>query len=202
MKVLLVDAYDSFVFIIEQYLKTLGLQTVTLRCDDPCLEREIRNVATDFILLGPGPGRPEDARYPELIREVNGAIPILGVCLGHQAIGLAFGGNVICAGNIMHGKSSLISNDGLGVFTHTSGKPFMAARYHSLIVSSDVLPPELVITANSDNDGYIMGLRHRTMPIEGVQFHPESIATDSGLSIFDSFLKNYLYPEIKRPVYN
>lgn len=202
MKVLLVDAYDSFVYIIEQYLKSLELETVTLRCDDPRLAGALESPDTDFVLLGPGPGRPEEAGYPDLIRRLNGAKPILGVCLGHQAIGLAFGGRVVRADNIMHGKACLIDNDGRGVFAHTGCKPFVACRYHSLIVDRLNLPCDLVVTATAHDDGYIMGLRHRTMPIEGIQFHPESIATENGLKLLDSFVRSYLDNTFERAAAN
>ncbi len=188
MKVLLIDAYDSFVFIIAQYLKSLDLKTQVLRCDASGLYRNIDAGTPDFIVLGPGPGRPEDAGYPQLIEQVKGRIPLLGVCLGHQAIGLHFGGKVACANNVMHGKTSSVLNDGQGVFLHTGGKPIDVTRYHSLIVDSENFPQHLLVTARSRDDGYIMGLRHRSLPIEGVQFHPESITTEEGMKFFSSFL--------------
>ena len=192
MKVLLIDAYDSFVFIIDQYLKSLGLHTRVLRCDVPELYREIDTERPDFIVLGPGPGRPEEAGYLRLIERMKGRMPLLGVCLGHQAIGLHFGGRVICADNVVHGKTSAVSNDGQGVFLHTGCRPINVTRYHSLIVDDDGLPQDLLVTARSHEDGYIMGLRHRSLPIEGVQFHPESISTDEGMKYFTSFLAAHL----------
>lgn len=188
MKVVLIDAYDSFVFIIAQYLKSLDLRAQVLRCDDPGLYTEIDKGKPDFLILGPGPGRPEDAGYPQLIEQMKGRMPLLGICLGHQAIGLHFGGRVVCADNVMHGKTSLVFNDGQGVFLHTRGKPVDVTRYHSLIVDSENFPRDLIVTARSRDDGYIMGLRHRSLPIEGVQFHPESITTEEGMKFFSSFL--------------
>jgi anthranilate synthase component II len=188
MKALLIDAYDSFVFIIEQYLRALDLQTLVLRCDDPKLDGAIETARPDFIVLGPGPGRPEEAGYPQLIQRCKGRLPLLGVCPGHQAIGLAFGASVVRAANCMHGKTSLILHDGQGVFTHTGGRPLWATRYHSLIVDPASLHKEMSVTARSCDDGYVMGLRHRQLPIEGVQFHPESVSTEGGLQIFRSFI--------------
>ncbi|WP_349360647.1 aminodeoxychorismate/anthranilate synthase component II [Stappia sp.] len=202
MNVLLVDAYDSFVYIIEQYLKTLGLETMTLRCDDPRLVERIHGGDHDFILLGPGPGRPEEAGYPDIIRMTGGSVPILGVCLGHQAIGLAFGAKVVRARHIMHGKTCRVANDGRGVFAHTGRQPMTVCRYHSLIVDAQSLPADLAVTATSADDGYIMGLRHRSLPIEGIQFHPESIATDQGLNLFDSFVRSYLTTTVERVAVN
>jgi anthranilate synthase component II len=192
MKALLIDAYDSFVFIIEQYLRALDLQTVVMRCDDSRIAYEVDTHAPDFIVLGPGPGRPEEAGYPELIERCGGRIPLLGVCLGHQAIGLAFGAQVVRAKNCMHGKTSSILNDGCGVFAHTGGKPIMATRYHSLVVEPSSLSKELFVTARSCDDGYVMGLRHKSLPIEGVQFHPESVSTEGGLQVFRSFISTHV----------
>jgi anthranilate synthase component II len=188
MKVLLIDAYDSFVFIIDQYLKSLGLRTRVLRCDMPDLYREIEIEGPNFVVLGPGPGRPEEAGYLQLIERLKGRMPLLGVCLGHQAIGLHFGASVVCANNIVHGKTSSVFNDGKGVFLHTGSKPINVTRYHSLIVDSEGLPRDLLVTARSREDGYIMGLRHCSLPIEGVQFHPESISTEDGMKCLTSFL--------------
>ena len=192
MKALLIDAYDSFVFIIEQYLRSLALETLVLRCDDPRLDLAIDSARPDFIVLGPGPGRPEEAGYPQLIQRCKDRLPLLGVCLGHQAIGMAFGGTVVRAANCMHGKTSLILNDGQGVFTHTGGRPLWATRYHSLIVDPAGLGSDMAVTARACNDGYVMGLRHRRLPIEGVQFHPESVSTEGGLQIFRSFIASHV----------
>jgi anthranilate synthase component 2 len=191
MKVFLIDAYDSFVFIISQYLEQLGLETHVERNDVPDLIERIEAYMPDFCVLGPGPGHPQDAGYIEVIQHFKGRLPILGVCLGHQAIGLAFGGSVIRANHVMHGKISTIDNDGRGVYTHTEGRSIKATRYHSLIIDNQGLPGELAVTSTSTDDGYIMGVRHADHPIEGVQFHPESILTEDGLGIFKSFIEQH-----------
>lgn len=191
MKVFLIDAYDSFVFIISQYLEQLGLETRVERNDVPDLIKRIEAYGPDFCLLGPGPGHPQDAGYIEVIQHFKGNLPLLGVCLGHQAIGLAFGGSVIRAAHVMHGKVSTIENDGQGVYAHTNGKSIKATRYHSLIIENKDLPEELVVTSNSIDDGYIMGVRHVKYRIEGVQFHPESILTEDGLRLFKSFIAQH-----------
>lgn len=170
MKVFLVDAYDSFVFIISQYLEQLGLETHVARNDLPNLIKEIEAYSPDFCVLGPGPGHPQDTGYIELIQHFKGRMPILGVCLGHQAIGLAFGGAVIRADHVMHGKISTIKNDGQGVYAHTASSFFKATRYHSLIIDDKNVPGVLRITSTSNDDGYIMGVRHIEYPIEGVHF--------------------------------
>ncbi|OUM04845.1 aminodeoxychorismate/anthranilate synthase component II [Pseudomonas syringae] len=195
MKVFLVDAYDSFVFIISQYLEQLGLETHVARNDLPDLIKEIEAYSPDFCVLGPGPGHPQDTGYIELIQHFKGRMPILGVCLGHQAIGLAFGGAVIRADHVMHGKISTIKNDGQGVYAHTVSRLFKATRYHSLIIDDKNFPGVLRITSTSNDDGYIMGVRHIEYPIEGVQFHPESILTEDGLGIFKSFIEKYCHDQ-------
>lgn len=191
MNVVLVDAYDSFVYTIDHYLRTLGLSTKVVRCDDPRLPDALARHPS-FLVLGPGPGRPEDAGYLHIIRTYQGKLPILGVCLGHQAIGMAFGGSVVRAKVCMHGKTSTVINDGQGVFAHTAGRPITAARYHSLVVSRNGLPQDLVVSAYANDDNQVMGIRHRHLPIEGVQFHPESIATDGGALIFASFIAGHV----------
>jgi len=191
MNAVLVDAYDSFVYIIDQYLMKLGVRTTVLRCDDVGLDAALDG-DIDFVVLGPGPGRPEDARYPQLLSRLMGRTPVLGVCLGHQAIALAFGGTVERAAVCIHGKTSMVLNDGQGVYAHTGGRPFPATRYHSLVVRSDRLSDDLVITSRARDDGHVMGLRHRHMPIEGVQFHPESVCTEDGESIFASFVDSHV----------
>jgi anthranilate synthase component 2 len=193
MKVFLIDAYDSFVFIISQYLEQLGLETHVERNDVPDLIKRIELYAPDFCVLGPGPGHPQDAGYIGIIQHFKGHLPLLGVCLGHQAIGLAFGGSVIRANHVMHGKISTINNDGQGVYAHTSGKSIKATRYHSLIIDDKDLPQELAVTSFSSDDGYIMGVRHLEHPIEGVQFHPESILTEDGLGVFASFIRQHCH---------
>ncbi|MCQ2987945.1 aminodeoxychorismate/anthranilate synthase component II [Pseudomonas tremae] len=193
MRVFLIDAYDSFVFIISQYLEQLGLETCVERNDSPNLIEKIEAYAPDFCVLGPGPGHPQDAGYIELIQHFKGRLPILGVCLGHQAISLAFGGAVIRADNVMHGKVSIIDNDGKGVYAHTGGKSIKATRYHSLIIDDRKLPDVLRVTSTSNDDGYIMGVRHREYPLEGVQFHPESILTEDGLGLLRSFVEKHCH---------
>lgn len=186
MKAVLVDAYDSFVHIIHQYLLELEIETTVVR-RDKAVEAVIAREDPDFLVLGPGPGHPRDAGYLELLENHAGRLPILGVCLGHQAIGMAYGGDVRQAGNLMHGKSSPIRHDGKGCFRNQPD-PFQATRYHSLIV--DGLPGDgpLEITATAEDDGYVMGLRHKTLAIESVQFHPESITTTSGANLLKDFV--------------
>lgn len=192
MKVFLIDAYDSFVFIISQYLEQLGLETCVERHDQPDLMARIEAFAPDFCVLGPGPGHPANVGYIQLIRHFEQRLPLLGVCLGHQAVGLAFGAQVCRAPHVMHGKVSQIENDGKGVYAHTGGRSFNATRYHSLMLTDAGLPDCLEVTSRSTDDGYIMGVRHRTLPIEGVQYHPESILTENGLDLFRSFIRHYL----------
>ncbi|CAM4428249.1 anthranilate synthase component II [Paenibacillus tarimensis] len=189
MKALVVDAYDSFVYIIYQYLLKLEVDADVIR-NDLLDEEDVTRMSPDFIVLGPGPGHPSEARYEQLIQQFGKQIPILGVCLGHQAIGLSFGAKVLCADHLMHGKTSQIIHDGKGCFTDVPS-PFRATRYHSLIVSKEELPDCLEVTAESMDDGYIMGLRHKEYPIESIQFHPESICTDSGLQLFRNFMNTY-----------
>jgi len=186
MKAVLVDAYDSFVHIIHQYLLEFDIETTVVR-RDKAVDAAIRRLEPDFLVLGPGPGHPRDAGYLELLEKYGGRLPILGVCLGHQAIGLAHGGEIRQAANLMHGKSSPIRHDGRGCFKNQPD-PFQATRYHSLIV--DGLPEggPLEITATAEDDGYVMGLRHRSLPIESMQFHPESITTTSGANLLRDFV--------------
>lgn len=196
MKALVIDAYDSFVHIIYQYLRTLGVEAYVVRNDRVTLDT-VQCEKPDFVLLGPGPGHPADSGYVDLIRGLAGSIPILGICLGHQAIGLAFGGKVARASHLMHGKSSLISHDEVGCFLDQPN-PLRATRYHSLIVDENDLPPSLIITARAADDDYIMGLRHESLPIESVQFHPESVNTQNGLCLFRNFIGEHVRP-IPRP---
>jgi anthranilate synthase component 2 len=186
MKALLIDAYDSFVYIIRQYLLEAGLEVPVLRNDVAGIEA-VTAARPDLLVLGPGPGHPADAGYVELIRHFAGRLPILGVCLGHQAIGLAYGGQVARARRVMHGKVSPVAHDGEGCF-RGQPHPFAATRYHSLVVADEGLPDCLAVSARSEDDGHIMGLRHRYLPIEGVQFHPESICTEQGANLFARFI--------------
>ena len=183
--VLLIDNYDSFTFNLAQYLGELGAPPLVKRNDEMSLD-EIAALKPDHIVISPGPGRPEDAGISvELIRRFGPGTPVLGVCLGHQGIGIAFGGQVIRASQLMHGKVSSIQHDGRGVFQGVS-QPFTAGRYHSLVVA-EPLPDVLEIAARTD-DGTIMGVRHRTFPVHGVQFHPESVLTGEGKQILRNFL--------------
>ncbi len=186
MKILLVDAYDSFVYTIDQYLQALGAQVDVIRHDQLDFQ-QIEDAAYTSIVLGPGPGHPRDCGYVEVIQHFKNSLPILGVCLGMQAMALAFGGNVVSAQHRMHGKISQIEHDGQGCFVGLP-QPLSVTRYHSLIAEEASFPAELSISARSLDDHYIMGLRHRTLPIEGVQFHPESICTQEGAQIFKNFL--------------
>jgi anthranilate synthase/aminodeoxychorismate synthase-like glutamine amidotransferase len=190
MRALLIDAYDSFVYIIRQYLLSMDIETPVIRNDKVVLE-DVERLNPDFIVLGPGPGHPADAHYVDIISRFGSRIPILGICLGHQAIGLAFGGKVERADHLMHGKTSAIEHDGKGCFLNQPN-PFSATRYHSLIVDRASLPSCLEVTARSRDDGYIMGMRHRALPIESVQFHPESICTEHGASLFANFVESRL----------
>jgi len=184
---LLIDNYDSFTYNLVQYLGELGADVQVMRNDAVSVE-EIAAARPDHIVISPGPGRPEQAGVTmSVIRRFGETTPVLGVCLGHQAIGAVFGGAVIRAGAPMHGKTSTIEHDGRGVFHGISG-PFLASRYHSLIVSEEGLPGELEVSARTREDGSIMGLRHRTWPVHGVQFHPESILTGEGHRILRNFL--------------
>ena len=188
---LVIDNYDSFTYNLVQYLGELGAEVRVVRNDMTTLD-EICAAHPERIVISPGPGRPEDAGVTmEVIRRLAGRTPILGVCLGHQAIGAAFGGNVVRASAPMHGKTSTIEHDGRGVFQGITG-PFVASRYHSLVVADEGLPDELVVSARTREDNTIMGLRHRTLPVHGVQFHPESILTAEGRRILGNFLSDRL----------
>ena len=184
-RVLVVDNYDSFVYILVQYLGELGLEPIVFRNDKLSLQ-DVADLDVNAILISPGPGTPLDSGISmELIREYKELKPIFGVCLGLQCIGEFFGGNVVRAPEVMHGKTSAISHANHGVFSGISN-PLEATRYHSLIVERESLPDSLEITAETD-DGTIMGLRHKKYRIEGVQFHPESILTKEGHSILRNF---------------
>jgi anthranilate synthase/aminodeoxychorismate synthase-like glutamine amidotransferase len=185
-RVLVIDNYDSFVYNLVQYLGELGAEPLVHRHDELSLD-QIVGLDPDAVLISPGPGRPEDAGLSnEVISHFTGRRPVLGVCLGHQCIGQVFGGDVVRAPEIMHGKTSLIRHDGQGVFAGLP-EPFEATRYHSLVVERSSVPPELEITAWTD-DGVVMGLRHREHAVEGVQFHPESILTGCGHDLLRNFL--------------
>jgi anthranilate synthase/aminodeoxychorismate synthase-like glutamine amidotransferase len=185
--ILVIDNYDSFTYNLVQYLGELGAELEVVRNDQTTVQ-EIEKTLPERIVISPGPKTPTEAGIClEVIRRFSGRVPILGVCLGHQAIGQAFGGKVIRAPQIMHGKTSLITHDGKTIFRGLPN-PFPATRYHSLIVERESLPACLEISASSP-DGLIMGLRHREMNVEGVQFHPESVLTESGKQLLANFLK-------------
>jgi len=184
--ILVIDNYDSFTFNLVQYLGELGQRLHVVR-NDAVTVSEIERLAPAALLVSPGPGRPEAAGIiVEAIRRFSGRMPILGVCLGHQAIGAAFGGRVTAAPAIMHGKTSDIHHDGRTIFAGLPN-PFRATRYHSLVVAESHLPECLEISARTP-DGVIMGLRHREFTVEGVQFHPESILTEGGMNLLRNFL--------------
>ena len=185
-RVLVIDNYDSFVYNLVQYLGELGAEPLVHR-HDAITTDEAAALEPDAVLISPGPGRPEDAGMStSIIRWAAGRIPVLGVCLGHQCIGAAWGGNVIRAPEVMHGKTSRIHHEGAGVFAGLPS-PFEATRYHSLLVERSSLPEEFEVTASTE-DGLVMGLRHRDLDVEGVQFHPESILTASGHDLLANFL--------------
>ncbi len=184
---LVIDNYDSFVYNLVQYLGELGAEPVVHR-HDQVTPAELEALAPDAVLVSPGPGRPEDAGVSnDAIRTFGErGVPVLGVCLGHQCIGQLYGGDVVRAPRVMHGKTSTISHDGAGVFAGLPD-PITATRYHSLVVARSTVPADLVVSAESE-DGLVMGLRHRELPVEGVQFHPESILTESGHALLRNFL--------------
>jgi anthranilate synthase/aminodeoxychorismate synthase-like glutamine amidotransferase len=185
MRVLLVDNYDSFVYNLAQYLGALGATPLVVRNDTPVEQMEA--LQPEGLVISPGPGRPEDAGNSiAAIRRFTGRIPVLGVCLGHQAIGAAFGASVVRADRVMHGKTSPVRHDGEGVFRGLDN-PFEATRYHSLVIDPRTLPAELVVSAETP-DGVVMGVRHREAALEGVQFHPESALTMPGLHLVENFL--------------
>jgi anthranilate synthase component II len=185
--ILLLDNYDSFTFNLYQALSELGADVLVRRNDGVSVDDVERLVPTlDGIVISPGPCTPREAGISvPLVQRLAGVVPILGVCLGHQAVGAAFGGRIIRAPMLMHGKVSMIAHDGAGVFAGLPN-PLQATRYHSLIVERSTLPSELEITAEAD--GLVMGLRHRSLPVEGVQFHPESILTPAGNDLLANFL--------------
>jgi anthranilate synthase/aminodeoxychorismate synthase-like glutamine amidotransferase len=189
--VFVLDNYDSFTYNLVQYLGELGAE-VEVRRNDQVTVEQVEALAPERIVVSPGPCTPSDAGISvELIRRFAGRVPVLGVCLGHQAIGQAFGGKIVRANNLMHGKTSRVDHDGKTIFAGLAS-PMTATRYHSLIVSDQGLPPELEVSAytiEQDGTKVIMGLRHRRFPVEGVQFHPESVLTDQGKRLVENFLK-------------
>ena len=186
--VLVLDNYDSFTYNLVQYLGELGVSVSVVRNDATTVDA-IASSGADRIVISPGPGRPEDAGVTmEAIRALGATTPVLGVCLGHQALGAVFGGSVVRAPVPVHGKTSTIEHNGRGLFSGLSA-PFAASRYHSLVVADAGLPAELEVTARTKEDGLIMGLRHRSWPVHGVQFHPESILTGEGRRILRNFLE-------------
>jgi anthranilate synthase component II len=185
-RVLLVDNYDSFTYNLVQELGELGAEPLVLRNDAVDIAG-IRRLRPDALVISPGPGRPEGAGISvSVVTELTGEIPILGVCLGHQCIGEAFGATVVAAPRLMHGKTSSIHHDGTGLFAGLPD-PFIATRYHSLVLDPDTVADPLEVTATA-TDGVVMGVRHRALAVEGVQFHPESILTPSGPSLLSNFL--------------
>ena len=187
-RVLVLDSYDSFVYNLVQYLGELGAEPVVYRNDDLTLEQALA-LDVDGVLLSPGPGRPEEAGIicEAIIPFAEKGIPVFGVCLGHQAIGHVFGGDVIRAPELMHGKTSEVNHRNIGVFAGVTN-PVTATRYHSLVIEPSSMPDCLEVTA-STSDGIVMGVRHKTLPVEGVQFHPESILTGSGHDMLRNFLQ-------------
>ena len=184
---LLLDNYDSFTYNIYQLLAELGAEIEVVR-NDAATVSELSKRGYSGVVISPGPGEPKDAGVTEnLIREMKGAVPILGVCLGHQAIGEVFGGKVVRAPKIVHGKTSRIRHDGVGIYRDLP-QPFDVGRYHSLILERETLPDCLAVTAETE-DGIIMGVRHKEYDIEGVQFHPESILTPEGRTLLGNFLR-------------
>ncbi|MFL2804137.1 MAG: anthranilate synthase component II [Dehalococcoidia bacterium] len=184
--ILLLDNYDSFTYNIYQYMSELGADVKVVRNNKISLS-EIKDLNPEKIVISPGPCTPQKAGISnDVIKTFGENVPVLGVCLGHQCIGESFGGIVIGAGEIMHGKTSLIHHDGKGVFLGIP-TPFRAIRYHSLVIQNESLPDELEVSAWTDN-GIIMGVRHKSLPVEGIQFHPESIITEYGKELLSNFL--------------
>jgi anthranilate synthase component 2 len=192
LKVLVIDNYDSFVYNLVQYVGELGPEVIVCRNDQISL-KQIGQLKPERIIISPGPGTPEEPRYfglcTKIIQEISPKIPTLGVCLGHQGIIHAFGGKIISAKRLMHGKTCAVKHDGKGVFSGVHN-PFIATRYHSLAGDKCSIPSCLEITAFSIDDGEIMGVRHTKYPIEGVQFHPESIICEDGKLVMKNFLEN------------
>lgn len=185
----MIDNYDSFTFNLVQYFQELNQPVAVFRHDEITIE-QITALNPQYIVISPGPGRPENAGITiECINTFTGKIPLLGVCLGHQAIGQAFGATIINAKQIMHGKTSPIHHKNNGIFNKIP-TPFSVTRYHSLVIDKNTLPTELMVTAWTD-DGEIMGIKHREFALEGVQFHPEAILTEHGMQLLNNFLEGY-----------
>jgi len=185
-RILVIDNYDSFVFNLVQYLGELGAQTVVWRNDAGTVD-DVRGLRPDGVVISPGPGHPRDARLSvDVVRELGSTLPVLGVCLGHQVIGHVYGGRVGAAPELVHGKTSQVLHQGAGVLAGLPA-PFAATRYHSLVVEREGLPPALEVTGETAG-GLVMALRHRHHPVEGVQFHPESILTESGHQLLGNWL--------------
>jgi anthranilate synthase/aminodeoxychorismate synthase-like glutamine amidotransferase len=185
-RILVIDNYDSFVFNLVQYLGELGAQTVVWRNDAGTAD-DVRGLGPDGVLISPGPGHPRDARLSvEVVRELGPTVPVLGICLGHQVIGHVYGGRIGAAPELVHGKTSQVLHQGAGVLAGLP-VPFAATRYHSLVVERQGLPPVLEVTGETAG-GLVMALRHRQHPVEGVQFHPESILTDCGHQLLGNWL--------------
>jgi anthranilate synthase component II len=192
LKVLIIDNYDSFVYNLAQYVGSLGSEPIVRR-NDSLSVADVKGLSPDRIIISPGPGNPEDEHYfgvcEGVLNEVSPGVPTLGVCLGNQGIAHAFGGRIVRASKVVHGKTSRIVHDGMGVLQDI-GSPLQGTRYHSLVVDKKSLPSSLKVTALSLDDAEVMGLRHRKYPIEGVQFHPESIMTPEGIGIVRNFLRD------------
>lgn len=190
MKVLVIDNYDSFVYNLVQYIGELGAKPIVYRNDELTLKKAME-LSPERIVISPGPGTPEESRYfgvcSLILQHMSPKIPTLGVCLGHQGIVSTFGGKIVPAKRLMHGKTSLVRHDGMGIFKGVKN-PVCATRYHSLVVDGKTLPSRLKVTAVALDDGEVMGVRHVAYPIEGVQFHPESILTECGKKILENFL--------------
>ncbi|WP_415947328.1 anthranilate synthase component II [Streptomyces sp. KLOTTS4A1] len=185
MRVLVVDAYDSFTHIIDQYLRGLGAETDVVRSGTRAPDR-LRALAPDAVVLGPGPGHPADSGHVELVETFAGRTPLLGICLGHQAIALAHGGRIEVADRVRHGKTSPVRHVGGGLYAGIDDG-VTVARYHSLVVA-EPLPDSLAVTGHAADDGSVMSFVHRRLPVWGVQFHPESVATSGGMRLLDNFL--------------
>jgi len=187
MKVFMIDNYDSFTYNLVQYFQILGAEVMVKRNDQTTIE-EIRELDPDAIVISPGPCSPKEAGISvKVVQELYRDYPILGVCLGHQSIGYAFGANIIRAKRLMHGKTSLITHTGEGIFAGIPN-PFTAVRYHSLVIDEHTVPPLLKVTARSEEDGEVMAIQHTEYPVFGVQFHPESVLSEAGMDILKNFL--------------